>query len=127
MLERKTHECPLMHDNGNCLPVGSFCTAVQDEICFAMRKAYEDGKFDGMREALIPRVMPLNNVMEWMGEIDGLRDPVYWENRIEKYESQWMLEAKNPLYMIEAIKKGVARVWTWKPTEDQSKAVKWNG
>ena len=28
--------------------------------------------------------------------------------------------------MIEAIKKGVARVWTWKPTEEQSKAVKWD-
>ena len=117
--------CPLMHENGNCLPVGGFCTAVQDEICFALRKAYEDGKFDGMREALIPRVMPLANVMEWMGEIDELRDPVYWENRREQYKSQWILEAKNPLYMIEAIKEGIARVWTWKPTEEQSKAVKW--
>lgn len=77
-------------------------------------------------EALIPRVMPLTNVMEWMGEIDELRDPVYWENRREQYESQWLLKAENPLYMINAIKAGVARVWTWKPTEEQSKAVKWD-
>lgn len=127
MLERKTHGCPLRHENGNCLPIGGFCTAVQDEICFALRNAYENGKFDGMREALIPRVMPLTNVMEWMGEIDELRDPVYWENRFEKCENQWLLEAMNPLYMINAIKAGRARVWTQKPTEEQSKAVKWDG
>ena len=72
-----------------------------------------------------PNIMPLTNVMEWMGEISELREPIYWENRFEKHESQWLLEAKNPLYMINAIKAGQARVWTQKPTEEQSKAVKW--
>jgi hypothetical protein len=24
--------CPMRHENGNCLPAGGFCTAVNDEI-----------------------------------------------------------------------------------------------
>ena len=35
--------CKLRHENGNCLCVGGFCTAVNDEICNAVRSAYDKG------------------------------------------------------------------------------------
>ena len=31
-----------------------------------------------------PNIMPLTNVMEWMGKSNELREPIYWENRFEK-------------------------------------------
>ena len=40
-------ECPIRHENGNCLCVGGFCTAVSNEICEAVRMAYSSGYFDG--------------------------------------------------------------------------------
>lgn len=38
--------CPMRHENGNCLPCGGFCTAVNDEICHALHKAYDQGCYD---------------------------------------------------------------------------------
>ena len=35
--------CPMRHENGNCLPHGGFCTAVNSEVCKAMRHAYNMG------------------------------------------------------------------------------------
>jgi hypothetical protein len=34
----------MRHENGNCLPSGGFCTAVNDPICEAMHNAYYMGK-----------------------------------------------------------------------------------
>lgn len=42
--------CPLRHENDNCLPIGSFCTAVNDNICDALHRAYQDGYFNGLRK-----------------------------------------------------------------------------
>ena len=39
--------CKLRHENGNCLCIGGFCTAVNDEICKAIRMSYEKGYIDG--------------------------------------------------------------------------------
>ena len=39
-------DCPMRHKNGNCLPAGGFCTAVNDSICEALHNAYECGKSD---------------------------------------------------------------------------------
>lgn len=40
-------DCPMRHaDNGNCLPAGGFCTAVNDPICEAMQNAYHQGFHD---------------------------------------------------------------------------------
>jgi len=39
--ERK--DCPMRHANGNCLPCGGFCLAVNDEICEALHEAYHHG------------------------------------------------------------------------------------
>jgi len=41
-------ECPLRHENGNCLPHGGFCTAVNVNVCEAMHKAYEAGITDSL-------------------------------------------------------------------------------
>ena len=38
--------CPMRHENGNCLPCGGFCLAVNDEICHALLNAYDHGYRD---------------------------------------------------------------------------------
>ena len=40
-------DCPMRHENGNCLPCGGFCTAVIDTICEAMHNAYLMGQRKG--------------------------------------------------------------------------------
>ena len=35
--------CPMRHENGNCLPAGGFCTAINSEICRALHSAYSNG------------------------------------------------------------------------------------
>lgn len=40
----KRKNCPMRHsDNGNCLPVGGFCTAVNNIICDALHSALYRG------------------------------------------------------------------------------------
>lgn len=36
-------DCKMRHENGNCLPCGGFCTAVSNEICYALHNAYNHG------------------------------------------------------------------------------------
>lgn len=36
--------CPMRHENGNCLPQGEFCTAVSDSICEGLHRAYTRGE-----------------------------------------------------------------------------------
>ena len=36
--------CPMRHKNGNCMPAGGFCTAVNDAICEALHNAYDTGR-----------------------------------------------------------------------------------
>ena len=40
-------DCVMRHENGNCLPVGGFCTAVNDAICDAVHSAYDKGYIAG--------------------------------------------------------------------------------
>ena len=35
--------CSMRHENGNCLPCGGFCTAVNEEICKALHNAFQSG------------------------------------------------------------------------------------
>lgn len=44
--------CKLRHKNGNCLCVGGFCTAINDEICKSIRMAYEKGYVDGKTDVV---------------------------------------------------------------------------
>jgi hypothetical protein len=39
-------DCKMRHENGNCLPCGGFCTAVNNEICQALHNAYNHGFVD---------------------------------------------------------------------------------
>lgn len=41
--------CPMRHKNGNCLPLGGFCLAVNDEICQALHQAYDKGFQNGKK------------------------------------------------------------------------------
>ena len=50
-MENNRKNCPLRHENGNCLPCGGFCTAVNDAICEAIHQAYDHGFGDGYRKA----------------------------------------------------------------------------
>lgn len=47
--------CPMRHKNGNCLPCGGFCTAVNDEICKALHSAYDKGYSDSSADELYDR------------------------------------------------------------------------
>lgn len=38
--------CPIRHENGNCICVGGFCTAVPDPVCEGVRNAYDCGWTD---------------------------------------------------------------------------------
>lgn len=41
------NECPMRNkENGNCYPIGGFCSAVNDNICRALKNAYDDGVMD---------------------------------------------------------------------------------
>ena len=50
-MEDNRKNCPLRHENGNCLPCGGFCTSVNDAICEAIHQAYQHGFNDGYRQA----------------------------------------------------------------------------
>ena len=39
--------CVMRHENGNCLPCGGFCLAVNNEICYALQQAYNKGYVAG--------------------------------------------------------------------------------
>ena len=45
-MTNKRKGCPMRHENGNCLPCGGFCLAVNDEICRALHNAYSHGYSD---------------------------------------------------------------------------------
>jgi hypothetical protein len=36
-------DCIMRHENGNCLPCGGFCLAVNNEICYALQLSYNKG------------------------------------------------------------------------------------
>ncbi len=43
MVMNVREDCVMRHENGNCLPCGGFCLAVNDEICYALQLAYNKG------------------------------------------------------------------------------------
>ena len=45
-----TEECPMRHENGNCLPMGGCCPALRNEICDALNQAFEMGYRTGYLE-----------------------------------------------------------------------------
>lgn len=59
-------DCPMRHGNGNCMPVGGFCTAVNDPICVGLRNAYEHG-----RSNALDQVIQLLNIPKPEGDLNG--------------------------------------------------------
>lgn len=49
----KRKDCPMRHPNGNCLPCGGFCTAVNDEICEALHQAFQSGYQTHIEDVLL--------------------------------------------------------------------------
>lgn len=49
----KRCNCKVRHENGNCLPHGGFCTSVGDNVCEAIRQAYDSGYTDGYRDSFV--------------------------------------------------------------------------
>ena len=43
-------DCPMRHENGNCLPMGGCCPALKNEICDALQQAFEMGYRTGYME-----------------------------------------------------------------------------
>ena len=40
--------CPMRHENGNCLPMGGFCNTLKSELCDALHQAFEKGYYAGV-------------------------------------------------------------------------------
>ena len=62
MAEQRSN-CPMRHENGNCLPMCGLCKAVNDAICAAVRNAYRKGKHD--------TIMAIMGAVEKQEEDDG--------------------------------------------------------
>lgn len=57
-------KCPLRHENGNCLPIGGFCTANNDAICEGLHNAYCMGLMDSaQRSSGITKFEGWNNLL----------------------------------------------------------------
>ena len=53
MIYNKRRFCPMRHENGNCMPAGGFCTAVNDPICEALHNAFNHGKQSEIEENML--------------------------------------------------------------------------
>lgn len=71
MFERLKN-CPMRHENGNCLPCGGFCTSVTMPICEVLQNAYKMGRENARRDfaahsvlakTLIPLISEASNVV----------------------------------------------------------------
>lgn len=70
----KPKDCPIRHENGNCLVVGGFCLAVNVYMCEVVRNAYDSGRLSALREqetkgVEIDTVKPLT--LAELREMDG--------------------------------------------------------
>ena len=45
--------CPYRHENGNCLPVGGFCTAVSDEHCEQVKRKNDKDKVNKVLDDIV--------------------------------------------------------------------------
>lgn len=74
----KPKDCPIRHENGNCLVVGGFCPAVNVYMCEVVRNAYDSGRLSALREQEakvvdFDQVKPLT--LDELREMDG--EPVW--------------------------------------------------
>lgn len=55
-MKMSTRECPMRHENGNCLTFGWACTSMGISMCAALRAAYTQGESDGRDNAVLSMV-----------------------------------------------------------------------
>ena len=60
-------DCPLRHENGNCVAHGGFCLAVDDNTCRALKEAYKQGLRDNTARVK-KLISKLNEQKAYMGE-----------------------------------------------------------
>ena len=63
--------CPMRHENGNCLPCGGFCMAVNPLICETVQNAYDIGMREGITATMRAKSMVVQKRgrWEWRGGI----------------------------------------------------------
>lgn len=72
-----------------------------------------------------PRVMTLEEVLEWAKTPAEKRDPIFFEQKEGKGPSGWICNSLCPKdYYLCCLDKD-ARCWTSRPTEEQRKATPW--
>lgn len=84
--------CKMRHENGNCLPMGGFCTAVNDEVCAGLQAAHAWGVREALRAVPSADVKPVvfcRNCVHWNAETHGCtRNPSlapWWETDFCNY------------------------------------------
>ena len=135
MIELDRKNCPMRADNGNCLPVGGFCTAVNDIFCEIAQRAYDKG-FLQCHELLKekqPRVLTLEEVKqadvvwcEW-GCADGYVVCMLFD-KIDPDGDYRLIESNGGgLYYSSSEYNESWRCWSARPTDEQMKATEWDG
>lgn len=148
MFELDRENCPMRADNGNCLPVGGFCTAVSDIYCEIAHMSYGRGYLDNALSRQ-PRVLTYDEMKTMIGK------PVYVEEPKRNADPHccWglVVEGEEPpeeggynypggvdfnvevglnvydgdLYMVDI---GCGwRAWTAEPTDEQRMNTPWEG
>ena len=131
MNDRK--DCPMRHENGNCLTVGGCCPAVNDEICCALQMAYEAGKRDAIKTQE-PRVMTLEDLQAIETPWNRNTPPYLWlEDRFGQ-NSNWMcwrdihsVVSSSEATVWKQNYGSMRRVWTLQPTPEQMRDTPWEG
>lgn len=110
MLSELRKDCPMRHKNGNCLPAGGFCTAVNDLICEVIHNGYYAGRYCYEHEICIDALELINQQQK---EIDDLRrhaqdwasEANYFENMVEEVSHKKQLQIEELEAEIKMLKK----------------------
>lgn len=62
----KPQKCPMRHENGNCVPCGGFCLAVQPLICEALQNAFDMGMRDGISVTMRAKSLVVQKHGRWL-------------------------------------------------------------
>lgn len=57
--------CKMRHENGNCLPCGGFCLAVNPVICESVQNGYDMGMRDGITSTMYTKSMVIQKHGRW--------------------------------------------------------------
>ena len=82
--------CPMRHENGNCLPAGGFCTAVNDSICEALHNAFRHGEsveYEKLSLKLID--MNVKYQQESLDTLRKIHEKVTAQTEPERLKSRW--------------------------------------